>query len=164
MGIDRIVIASTLALMVAACGGEPDRKKAEAPRPVERGMPLEQAAGRPNVNAEVMRMHRVAGRWQSEPGSVKGGGAQWIALDISNDRKLSLQVRGIAPDGKTEAVNAEARGEFTWSRDGILEARASGGKGPLATFPTFRGSFPEPGAMEIRSPGGETYKLTYRGL
>jgi len=156
-------LAAGLALISAlsACGKAdeaPEKAPVVAP---EKGMPLDKSMSA--QVGETMRMHKVAGRWQSEIGVIKGGKGQWVTLDVANDRSFSLQVRERAPDGKAEAVDVNIAGKFDWDPNGIIVAKGDGAKPPLQSFAAWRGSFPEDKRLKVVA-GDQSYTLAYKGL
>lgn len=164
----KLVLALLPLVIVAGCKGHNGSDAQKPAGPVEKGMPLEIPAGAKgkgvNVNAEIMRMHKVAGRWQSQPGVLPSHRDEWLVVDVSNDMKFVMSVRSHAPGGKVDAVNVEERGSLAWTKDGILTGTGTGGRDPIKSFSSWRGSFPSQGVMTVRAPDGKSYDLTYRGL
>lgn len=165
--IKKMVLVMIPAALLAGCGDKAKDGKVAAPSG-EKGMPLENTANLPanaqnGANAEVMRMRKVSGRWQSQPG-VLADKSQWLVLDVSNDRKFTLDVRGKSPDAKLDAVYVEVQGDVSWSPEGLLQAKGQGAKDPIKGFGTWTGSFPGPGRISIRGSDGKSYDLAYRGL
>ena len=165
--IKKIVLAMLPAIVLAGCGdGAGDKKTAEN-APKEKGLMLDDVSKLPanaqkGANAQVMRMRKVSGRWQSQPG-VLPAKDQWLTLDISNDLKFTLDVRGKSPDAKLDAVYVEVQGDIKWTPEGLINATGKGAKQSIKEFDTWTGSFPETGKIKIRS-GDKSYELTYRGF
>lgn len=163
----KIVIALLLPLALAGCGAKAGDKK-EASAPKEKGLPLDDMGKLPSnaqksANAEIMRMRKVSGRWELQPGILPDK-TQWLVLDISNDKKFTFDVRGKSPDAKLDAVYVEIQGAFVWNKDNLIEAKGNGAKPPVAALSNWVGSFPDAGKISIRGTDGKSYVLTYRGL
>ncbi|MFZ3481717.1 hypothetical protein [Sphingomonas sp. 3-13AW] len=165
--IKKMVLALLPVAVLAGCGDGAEQKKApDAPK--EKGLPLDDVSKLPEnaqkgANAEVMRMRKVAGRWQSQPGILPSAD-QWLVLDISNDKKFTLDVRGKSPDAKLDAVYVEVQGDISWAPDGLVQAKGKGAKEPIKGFDAWTGSFPSAGKMSVRGSDGKAYELSYRGL
>lgn len=165
--IKKMVLALLPVVMVAGCGDKTEQKKAPT-APKEKGLPLDDVSKLPanaqkGANADVMRMRKVSGRWQSQPG-VLPSKDQWLVLDISNDKKFTLDVRGKSPDAKLDAVYVEVQGDISWTPEGLVQAKGKGAKEPIKGFDTWTGSFPGTGKMSVRGSDGKAYELSYRGL
>lgn len=156
-----VSLAAIGALVLLSACGKPDSKPAGPVVEPEKGMLLDRSMSK--QVGETMRMHKVAGRWQSETGVIKGGKGQWVTLDVANDRSFSLQVRERAPDGKAEAVDVNIAGRFDWDANGVITAKGDGAKPPLQKFGTWRGTFPSDRSMTITA-GDQAYTLSYKGL
>lgn len=160
--LPHLAIGFALAASLTACGKSNDDRRISAPlEESEKGLPLDK--GMSTQVGETMRMHKVAGRWQSETGVIKGGKGQWVTLDVANDRSFSLQVRERAPDGKAEAVDVNIAGRFDWDPNGVVVAKGEGARPPLQKFGSWRGSFPEERRMKVTA-GDQSYTLAYKGL
>lgn len=156
-------VALALAASLAACHGK-DQGAAPA-KPVEKGLAIPVSTDpRAMRMAELQRMHRIAGRWQNQPGSMPGGRNEWAVLTVSNDSRFVLEIRGHGPDPKVEAVNAAVRGKIAWTPEGVLVGSGSGARAALRGFDHWRGSFPRPEHMTVRSATGASLDLTYRGF
>lgn len=142
----RPFVLAPLALALVSCGG-PD------PAPPSKA---EIARGADPV---VMAERRAMGRWRSEAGVLPGDPKLWVILDISGDKVLRVERRGLS--GRYETVYAQASGEVSIRSDGI-DAEAPDADGSLLPFRSFSASFPSPAKMLVRS-GEQTFVFRYAG-
>lgn len=146
-------------VLVTACGKGSD-KTAVSSAPAEIGMPLETSGQ--GGSPEIVRMHKIAGRWESQPGVMASSRNEWLSLNVSGDGRFSLETHAGGQD-KTLEIGAVIQGPIAWTKEGILTGQGTGAKGPLRDFGKWRASFPSSGHMRLVG-SGKSYDLTYRGL
>lgn len=152
----RLLISVPILLALCSCGS---------------GAEKAQLAGKTSTSAKadgprvgkdtVMVIRKAMGRWRSSPGVLPGSRNQWLLLDISGTKDVSLEVHSTDPG--RDSVTAFAKGHVVITFSGIY-ASLPGANGVLTDFRSVSGTFPTTSTLRLKTSNGRQFDLIYDGL